>query len=131
MITKDLLTSAGVRSDKADIYAPLLADYASKYSLTSKQATAAFLAQILHESGLLVYTKEIWGNTKWQERYERDFSQPFHNKLTPKDRNYTAYNLGNDAKGDGKKYCGRGLIQLTGKNNYLRCSLVEIGRAHV
>lgn len=126
MITKDLLTSVGVRNDKADIYAPILANYASKYSLTTKQSTAAFLAQVLHESGLFVYTKEIWGKTptSWQLRYERDFSQPFHNKLTPKDRNYTAFNLGNDEEGDGKKFLGRGLIQLTGKNNYLRCSLV-------
>ncbi|MPS27553.1 MAG: glycoside hydrolase family 19 protein [Alcaligenaceae bacterium] len=75
---------------------------------------AAFLAQIGHESGGLVYTTEIWGPTAAQRRYEgrRD--------------------LGNVQPGDGSRFRGHGLIQVTGRANHaaardrLRVRLVDV-----
>ena len=63
---------------------------------------AYFLAQCAHESGGFQFTKEL-GSDKYLSRYEgrRD--------------------LGNRTPGDGLRYCGRGIIQVTGKANYIDC----------
>ena len=75
------------------------------YEIDTPLRKAHFLAQIGHESGRLKYTKELWGPTPAQIRYEgrRD--------------------LGNTQPGDGQRYMGRGLIQLTGRSNYEQMSL--------
>jgi putative chitinase len=71
-----------------------------KWGITTPLARAHFLAQCAHESGNFKYKKEIWGPSGAQQRYEgrRD--------------------LGNVVDGDGKRFMGRGYIQVTGRANY-------------
>jgi len=73
------------------------------YQIVGPKRAAAFIAQIGHESGQLRYVREIWGPTAAQRRYEG------------------REDLGNTEPGDGRKYCGRGLVQITGRANYANC----------
>lgn len=68
--------------------------------LSTLERQAAFLAQVGHESGGFVWVREIWGPTPAQRRYEG------------------REDLGNTHPGDGFRYRGRGLIQVTGRANY-------------
>lgn len=87
----------------AGVFVPVLNTAMNRYQIVGPKRVAAFIAQIGHESGQLKYVKEIWGPTKAQAKYE---GRP---------------DLGNTVKGDGSKYRGRGLIQITGRANYAEC----------
>ena len=87
----------------AGVFVPVLNTAMSRYQIVGGKRIAAFIAQIGHESGQLKYVKEIWGPTAAQARYEG------------------RADLGNTVQGDGSKYRGRGLIQITGRANYKAC----------
>ncbi|MGH8422428.1 MAG: glycoside hydrolase family 19 protein, partial [Pseudomonas fluorescens] len=95
-----ILPSAGA---KAGVFAPVLNTAMQRYQIVGAKRVAAFIAQIGHESGRLVYVKELWGPTPAQIKYEG------------------RADLGNTVAGDGFKYRGRGLIQITGRANYAAC----------
>jgi putative chitinase len=61
---------------------------------------ANFLGQAAHETGSFRYLREVWGPTPAQKRYEG------------------RSDLGNNQTGDGYRYRGRGIFQLTGRANY-------------
>lgn len=90
----------GCSPQRAVIYAEPLTAALLEFHIGTPERQAAFLAQIGHESGGLRFSREIWGPTPAQLRYEgrRD--------------------LGNVVKGDGERYKGRGLIQITGRAGY-------------
>lgn len=70
------------------------------YEITTPPRLAHFMAQIAHESGGFRWMREIWGPTPAQTRYDG------------------RADLGNTEPGDGKRYMGRGPIQITGRANY-------------
>ena len=86
----------------AEGWLPHLEAAMAAYDILTPQQQAHFLAQIGHESGGLRWVTEIWGPTPVQARYEG------------------RADLGNTQPGDGRRYCGRGLLQITGRANYAR-----------
>jgi len=70
--------------------------------LTNDGRLAHCMAQLGHESGGFRYMEEVWGPTPAQKSYEGRAG------------------LGNSQPGDGRRYKGRGPIQITGRANYRR-----------
>ena len=96
--------STGGPISRASVFASWLNKAMLAYDITTPRRQSAFLAQIGHESGGLRYTREIWGPTPAQIKYEG------------------RKDLGNTQRGDGKLFMGRGLIQITGRANYVEVS---------
>jgi putative chitinase len=113
---------APVKDKAVEIFLPYINKYAAPYGVTTPLRMAMFLAQVLHESGCLRYTRELWGPTEAQKRYERDLQSRWAPDLKSSERNYKAYQLGNEYPGDGKTFAGHGLIQVTGRANHFKCS---------
>ena len=104
-MTLDLLRAAvGCSAALAERYAAPLADACRVFGIDTPQRQAAFLAQIAHESGELHYVRELATGQEYEGRTD----------------------LGNTQPGDGIKFKGRGLIQLTGRLNYARAGAALI-----
>lgn len=96
-LTRDeLLYIMPLAGNRVDKYLPYINKYAPIYGVTTTLRMAHFLAQIAHESGQLQYVRELASGKVYEGRKD----------------------LGNTVKGDGVRYKGRGLIQITGKANY-------------
>ena len=126
-ITREQLQQIIPRNSYIDQWCNALNQLLPDYGIDTPQRVAAFLAQCAHESGNFVFLKENL-NYKWAS-LRKVFPKYF-----PTDELAQAYEKqpqrianriygsrmgnGDEASGDGFRYCGRGLIQLTGRNNY-------------
>lgn len=100
------------------------------YDIDTPQRVAAFIAQCAHESGNFTALHENLNYRavtlrKIFPKYfpddaiaEQYASQPNKAELIANRVYASRMGNGDEASGDGYRYCGRGLIQLTGKENY-------------
>ncbi|MFM0630790.1 glycoside hydrolase family 19 protein [Paraburkholderia xenovorans] len=99
-----IAAGCGAAPSRAALFAPFMQLACDHYQISTPLDVAAFLAQTGHESQRLLYTRELWGPTPAQRTYEPPSQK--------------ASDLGNTQVGDGERFCGRGLIQVTGRRNY-------------
>lgn len=93
-----IMPQAGAR--RAGEFVAALDDAFTQWEMDSKLRIAHFLAQIAAESIQLTYTAECASGARYEGRAD----------------------LGNTQPGDGMKFKGRGLIQVTGRDNYAACA---------
>lgn len=102
MTADQLARAVGCNRARAEKWLSAIEAAMAEYGIDTPARQAAFLAQIGHESCHLACVRELWGPTVAQQRYEG------------------RGDLGNDQPGDGLRFRGRGLIQITGRANYRR-----------
>lgn len=127
MITQKQLKEIVPGINYADHWCNVLEQLLPDYEINTPRRIAAFIAQCAHESGGFKFLKE---NLNYKaESLLKVFPKYFpdmataraYEKKPEKIANRVYANRmgnGNEASGDGWRYCGRGLIQLTGKDNY-------------
>ncbi len=99
-----------IKDDKCKAYVEAFNKILPKFGISSPQRIAAFLGQVGVESGELRYDKEL--PSRYNKKDPKDPKEPIGSLYEGRK------NLGNVVVGDGPKYIGRGVLQLTGRANY-------------
>ena len=98
---KQLLAIMPLAGRRAGLFlAPLNAAMA-QFGIDTPLRQASFLAQVAHESGQLLWLRELASGAAYEGRSD----------------------LGNVVAGDGVRFKGRGLLQITGRANYAACGV--------
>jgi putative chitinase len=127
VITKDQLAQLIPGNPYLAQWCDALNEILPEYGIDTPQRVAAFIAQCAHESGGFKFLKENlnYRAASLRKTFSKYFpddavAAAYANKPEMIANRVYANRMGNgdEASGDGFRYCGRGLIQLTGRDNY-------------
>ncbi len=129
--TQDKLASLLHRNKEVPYWYNAMCEYLPKFGIVTPARVAGFVAQCQHESGDFTVLQENL-NYGWKglrglfgkyfptdelaKQYERK-PELIANKIYA-----SRMGNGNEASGDGWKFRGRGILQITGRSNYTQCS---------
>lgn len=141
LTVSQIVKASGARAAEAEKFLPYIQGTCKAYEINTPKRIAGFLSQIGHESAgftrlteSLNYSTEallsLFGRHRISEeqakRYGRRPGQVAHQEAiadTIYGGEWGRKNLGNTEPGDGWRFRGRGLKQLTGRDNYKRCGI--------
>lgn len=130
-LTKEQLKQLLPKNPYIDHWHKALSQLLPDYEINTPQRIAAFIAQCSHESGGFTALKEnlnykpatlrkLFGKYFPTDALAEEYCAKPNKQEAIANRIYASrMGNGDEASGDGYKYCGRGLIQLTGKSNYI------------
>ena len=127
MTPQTLLQIMPKAANKAALFCPLLVDAMREFDIDTPNRQAMFLAQLAHESAELTRLEESlrYSPARIMEVFPRHVSSWRDAETLSKSPERLASRVygnrmgnGDEASGDGYRYRGRGLIQLTGRDNY-------------
>jgi len=130
MNAEQLAQALKITPIKAEEWIDAINETFDRFDINTPERQACFLGQCAHESGGFTALKEnlnysAEGLTKvWPKRFTSlEVAQPYHRNPEKIANKVYADRMGNgdESSGEGFKYRGRGLIQLTGKDNYKAC----------
>lgn len=97
LLKESLLRIIPFAKDRVDIFIDPINCAMNEFDINSPLRISSFIAQIAHESGQFKYLKELASGIEYEGRSD----------------------LGNTQPNDGRRFKGRGLIQITGRANYV------------
>ena len=130
-LTKQQLKELLPKNPYIDNWHQALSVLLPDYDINTPKRVAAFVAQCAHESGGFMVLKEnlnykaaslrkLFGKYFPTDELAQQYASKPNKQEAIANRIYASrMGNGDEASGDGYKYCGRGLIQLTGKSNYM------------
>lgn len=133
---REIMPAAGFH---ANVYAGALDAAMARFHIDTPRRAAAFLAQVAHESAQLICVEENLNysaaslHSVWPSHFDLPTAAAYaHQPEKIANRAY-ANRDGNadEASGDGWRYHGRGLLQVTGRENYAKCGAgigFDVGR---
>jgi putative chitinase len=129
-LTKEQLKQLLPKNPYIDHWHHALAILLPDYDINTPQRMASFIAQCAHESNSFTALKEnlnykpaslrkLFGKYFPNDEIAQEYASKPNKQEAIANRIYAnRMGNGNEASGDGYKFCGRGLIQLTGRDNY-------------
>lgn len=135
-MNKEIISAILEKNPNAGQWSELLCELLPLYEINNNLRISNFLAQTCHESNYYLRLEEslnysVHGlSATWSSRFPTDIAEKYGRTASQEANQAAIANIayqnrmgnGNEASGDGYKYRGRGLIQLTGKDNYQRFS---------
>lgn len=121
---KTIEAAVGCAASTAKRFELPLRDACARFLIDTPRRLAAFLAQVGHESAALSRTVENLNYSAqallrtWPSRFDAKSAEQFARKPEAIANHVYGGRMGNRDAGDGWRYRGRGLIQITGKANY-------------